>query len=216
MTIPVVTPPETVEDPGTVIGVVLAAGTGSRFGAGNKLLATVGGDPLVRRAVRTLLDARVDGVVIVVGYEADKVREAVADLPVDVVENPDFTEGQATSVRVGIEAVRESADAVVFALGDMPWIRPESVNAVLGAYAEGAGAIVAAAFEGQRGNPVLFDATFFDQLADVSGDTGAREVLLRSDDAVLVETGDPGVTADVDTSADLDRLQAEKGPGTAE
>jgi molybdenum cofactor cytidylyltransferase len=197
-----------------VHGVVLAAGTGSRFGRGNKLLAALDGRPLVRHAARTLLDADLDGVTAVLGHEAERVRGALSGLPVETVANPDYREGQATSVRAGVRAARErgagadatSPDALLVALGDMPRVQPGTVNVLLDAYRAGAGDALAAAVEGQRGNPVLFDARFFDRLAAVSGDTGGRAILLDGDDAALVETGDPGVLGDVDTRADLGRL----------
>lgn len=191
----------------TVAGVLLAAGVSSRFGEPNKLLARLDGEPLVRRAARTVLEASVDPVVVVVGYEADRVRAALDGLDVTFVENDDYEQGQATSVSAGVRAVRDqNVDAALFALGDMPSVRPETVNALVDAYRAGVGDALAAAYDGQRGNPVLFDAHYFDRLADVSGDTGGRQILLTSEDAVLVETGDPGVLTDIDTRSDLERV----------
>lgn len=190
-----------------VAGVLLAAGTSSRFGEANKLLAALDGEPVVRHAARTLLDpaAGLDRVVAVVGHEADRVRAALPD-GLAVVENPNYERGQATSVQAGVEAVRE-ADAAVFALGDLPRVRPETVGLLVRAFRAGLGDPLAAACEGRRGNPVLFGARHFDALADVAGDTGGRRILLESDDAALVETGDPGVLRDVDTPEDLERLR---------
>ena len=92
----------------------------------------------------------------------------------------------------------------MFALGDMPDVVPSSVDALIDAYGAGAGDALAAAHEGERGNPVLFDARHFDDLADVDGDVGGREILLDGDASALVETGDPGVVRDVDVPGDLD------------
>jgi molybdenum cofactor cytidylyltransferase len=210
MSLPVVDPPAmrgpradeagAPADGPTIAGVLLAAGTSSRFGERNKLLAPLDGKCVVRQAAETLLTSDVDPVVVL-GHEADRVRAALADLPVEFVENPDYRDGQATSVRTGVEAVRERADAALFALGDMPFVAPESVGALLAAYRAGAGDALAAACDGERGNPVLFDARFFDDLAGVSGDTGGRAILLS--EGALVETGDPGVRRDVDEPADL-------------
>lgn len=192
----------------TVAGVLLAAGTSSRYGEANKLLADYEGEPLVRHAARPLLESGVSPVVAVVGHESDRVRAALDGLSLTVVGNPEYGRGQATSVRRGIEALREHApDAAVFALGDMPAVSPETVDTLVDAYRAGAGKALAAAYEGERGNPVLFDAAFFDALADVTGDVGGREILLTDDRAALVETGDPGVRRDVDRPGDLDSLQ---------
>ena len=187
---------------GPVVGVLLAAGLSERFVGTNKLLADVDGEPLVRRAARTLVESGVDGVVAVVGHEAERVREALAGLDLDVVENPDHAAGQSTSVGVGTRAAREAgAVAACFMLGDMPWVAPASVDALVRAYRAGAGDPLAAAVDGRRGNPTLFDARHFDALEAVDGDVGGRDLLLADPDAALVETGDPGVRRDVNASA---------------
>jgi len=207
---PVVEPPfdaDQADNGGTdspaVSGVLLAAGTSSRFGDANKLLATVGGEPLVRRAIAPLVAANLHEIVVVLGHEADAVRDALADFPVEFVVNDDYAAGQATSVRAGVAAVDEAADAALFALGDMPDVRPETVAALVAAFAAGAGDPLAAAFEGQRGNPVLFGRQFFDRLAAVDGDVGGREILRTAETTALVETRDPGVRRDVDRRDDL-------------
>lgn len=197
------------ERSGPVVGVLLAAGTSSRFGTANKLLATVGrndgGEPIVRRAAATLSASTVDRTVAVLGHEAERVRRALDGLDVAIVENDAYERGQSTSVRAGVRAARErDAEAVVIALGDMPSVGVTTIDALVGAYHAGAGDALAAAHEGQRGNPVLFDRPYFDALCAVSGDTGGRGILLESERAALVETDDPGVLRDVDTEADLD------------
>ncbi|MFC7157245.1 NTP transferase domain-containing protein [Halomarina halobia] len=190
----------------SVAGVVLAAGTSSRFGAGNKLLAELDGEPLVRRAVRTLLDATLGRVIVVLGHESASVREALSDLDVPFVENPRYEAGQSTSVRAGVRAVAETdATAAVFLSGDMPFVDPETVDRLVEAYSLGVGDAIAAAHAGRRGNPVLFDRRHFDALRGIEGDVGGRSVLLGSDAAALLDVDDPGVTTDVDTPNDLAR-----------
>lgn len=203
--LPVKSPPPVRDTIGEseVWGVLLAAGTSSRFGDRNKLLQEVDGEPMVRRVAETLLGAELAGVVAVLGHESTRVREALEDLNLSLVENEAYAEGQSTSVRTGVSAVVErDADAVLVALGDMPYISPETVTSLVAAYEKGAGSALAAAHEGKRGNPVLFDSRYFDELASVVGDVGGREILRTSDDAVLIETSDPGVRRDVDRPAD--------------
>lgn len=189
-----------------VAGVLLAAGTSDRFGSRNKLLAPYDGEPLVRHAAETLVAADVDPVIVVVGYEAQRVRDALEDVPVETVENRAFDAGQSTSVRTGVREARarsESIDAVLFALGDMPHVDPDSVDALVSAYAAGAGPVLAAAYDGERGNPVLFDREYFDALDDLSGDVGGRRLVLGSGGSDLVDVDDPGVRVDVDDPSDL-------------
>ncbi|WP_435346611.1 nucleotidyltransferase family protein [Haloarchaeobius sp. HRN-SO-5] len=191
-----------------VLGVLLAAGTGSRFDGRNKLLAPLDGDHVVRHSARALLSAPVDDRIAVLGYEADRVAEALADLDVETVHNPDYAAGQATSVAVGARVAAErDATAAVFHLGDMPCVRPATIRALLDA-ADGSDAgIVVPTFEGRRGNPVLFGAEHFDRLQDVSGDTGGR-VLFERYPVERVPVDDPGIHRDVDTEADLEALRA--------
>jgi len=194
-------------DHSTVVGVVLAAGTSSRFGETNKLLAEWAGAPLVSHTVDTLLQSAVDEVVVVVGDDAERVRTAIRNFEVAVVHNDEYAAGQASSVRRGITAARDyGGDAVVFALGDMPAVSAESLNRLVAAYRAGVGDALAAAYNGVRGNPVLFGRRHFETLADTTGDTGGRELLLADDEAALVETGDRGVLVDVDRPDDLTAL----------
>lgn len=187
-----------------IAGVVLAAGTSSRFGAANKLLADLKGRPIVAHAVETMVASEVDPVIVVIGHDVDRVADALADQPVTLVRNDEYARGQATSVGVGIDAL-ETFDvaAAVFALGDMPFVSPETVDTLVATYRTGPETALAAAYDGSRGNPVLFDRSHFERLADVSGDTGGRAVLLEGDRSALVAIDDPGVVRDIDTPADL-------------
>jgi molybdenum cofactor cytidylyltransferase len=192
-----------------VAGVLLAAGTSSRYGDANKLLADVDGEPMVRQSAQVLVDAGLDPVIVVVGYDAESVRAALDGLPVDVVENEAFESGQASTLRRGVQALEsvaspESVDAAVFSLGDMPYVDPASVEALVATYAAGSRSALAAGYQGHRGNPVLFDRRHFSDLVSVDGDRGGREILYRASDAAVVETGDPGVRRDVDRPDDID------------
>lgn len=207
MSLPVVDPPSDHERESTVAGVLLAAGTSSRYGGSNKLLERVDGEPMVRRSARALIDSSLDSVTVVLGHDPEAVRDALAGLDVEFVENPAYESGQASSVRRAVETIRGSghtgADAVVFALGDMPYVDPASVDGLVAAFEATGRSALAAGHNGKRGNPVLFAAEHFDALADTSGDTGGRGVLLGAGDAAVVETGDEGVLRDVDRPDDL-------------
>lgn len=189
-----------------VAGVVLAAGAGRRFGPENKLLAPLDGRPVVDHAVRAVERASLTPLVVVVGHEADRLKGALGDRDVEIVHNPDYASGQATSVARGIEAVHDRADGVLIALGDMPAVTVGTIRTLVHAYRVGAGDALAAAHEGRRGNPVLFDERYFSDLTDVNGDVGGRSVLLNGDRSAFVETGDPCVHRDVDTPDDLDAI----------
>ncbi|WP_080508324.1 nucleotidyltransferase family protein [Haloparvum sedimenti] len=221
-TLPVVEPPSEYEADSVVAGVLLAAGMSTRYGDENKLLTKLDssssraiddsnktrrsdGIPIVRQSAMTLIDAGLDPVVVIVGHQSTKVMEALTGLDVTIVENPDYESGQGSSVRAGIRALGtddNAVEAAVFALGDMPFIRPESVRALVSAYEAGVGSALAAGYNNDRGNPVLFDRKHFPNLADCKGDVGGKHVLLSVDDAVIVNTGDPGVLRDINQRED--------------
>ena len=208
-----------------ILGVLLAAGTGSRFAdpeadSANKLLADLDGRPVVAHAARTLADSDLDATVAVVGHDRERVADALPE-EVDTVANPGYEAGQSASVRRGVAVARErDASAVLFALGDMPRVTAGTVDALVATYrdaSESAPGIVAPRYEGQRGNPVLFDARHFDALADVTGDRGGR-ALLDAEPVSWVDVSDLGIHRDVDTERDLRELrgrQEESGDGSA-
>jgi molybdenum cofactor cytidylyltransferase len=190
----------------TVVGVLLAAGGSSRFGERNKLLAEIDGEPLARHAARTLLDSRVSPVVAVLGHQSNAVRDALADFDVAFVANDAYEHGLSTSVERGARAAADGdAAAAVFLPGDMPFVDSATVDLLVDGFAGGVTDAMAAAYEGQRGNPVLFGADHFDALCAVDGDVGGRDILL--DDGVLLETDDAGVVTDIDTQDDLERAR---------
>lgn len=197
-------PGEDEHSPATIRGILLAAGTSSRYGEQNKLLQTVSGTPMVRLVAETLLESTVDGVTVVVGHEDDRVTAAVADLDVSIRINDQYATGQSTSVRTGIsEATNQDADAALIALGDMPWVNTATIDHLAEAYRLGVGEILVATYDGNRGNPVLFGRRFFDALMEVEGDVGGRTLLFESDETAGIETGDPGVLRDIDRPEDL-------------
>lgn len=183
-----------------VAAVVLAAGRSSRFSGGNKLLADVDGEPLVRRTVAAALASRAADVVVVTGHQAADVEAALAGLPVRLVANPDFADGQSTSVKAGIAAVPEDCEAAVVLLGDMPGVDATVIDQVIGAYAPAAGSLVVVpVHDGRRGNPVLWSRRYFPELLALEGDEGARAVLRRAREATVTVEAGPGVLVDVDT-----------------
>jgi molybdenum cofactor cytidylyltransferase len=183
-----------------VAAVVLAAGSASRMATSgkHKLLAAFDGVPLVRRSVETVKHSRADEVVLVTGYRAADIEQAVTGLDCPIVHNPDFASGMASSLKAGLAAVRDDADGLLVVLADMPGILPEHTDAMIDAFrAEEGRAIVRAVSGGKRGNPVILPAATFDAISKLTGDIGARPVIERSGLAVI--DVDIGEAAHVDT-----------------
>lgn len=193
-----------------VAALVLAAGRSSRMGSVNKLLLDYAGRPLVRRVVESMRASRVDSVTVVTGHQGERVAQALADLPVRRVHNPDHAEGMSTSLRVGLAAVEGACDAVLVGLGDMPDIRAEHIDRLIAAFDPIADrAICVPVHAGRRGNPVLWAGEFIPAMSRVTGDRGARALLSEFAGRVHeVAMADPAVLFDVDTPAALEQGRA--------
>jgi CTP:molybdopterin cytidylyltransferase MocA len=190
-----------------ISAVLLAAGSGSRFG-GAKLLAPYRGRPLIENSLANLTDAPVDESVVVVGDDAQRLRAVCEPYGVRVVENPDWRQGQSTSVRAGLLALGPEVRAAVVLLADQPLVGPGAVGRLVAAFEEGA-EVAVATYGGRRRNPVLFSRAVWPLLeAELSGDEGARAVLRRHPDlATEVPCDGVGDPADVDTEEDLRSLE---------
>jgi CTP:molybdopterin cytidylyltransferase MocA len=189
---------------------VLAAGGGSRFGGG-KLLAELGGRPIIEAVFDNLREAPVDEIIAIVGADAERLREICERYGVRMVANEEWERGQSTSVLAGLRAC--GGEAAVVLLGDQPFIGAEAVGRLLAAFAEGA-KVAVATYGGKRRNPVLFSREVWPVLeAELVGDEGARSVLRRHPELVVeVPCEGAGDPADVDTREDLRRLEKMRGP----
>ena len=195
--------------PSGVSAIVLAAGGGSRFGGG-KLLARLGGRQLIEVVLDNLRGAPVDEVIVVVGANAQRLREVCDRHGARTVYNEAWELGQSTSVLAGLRAC--GGRAAVVLLGDQPLLGAGAVERLVAALAEGA-EVAVATYGGKRRNPVLFSREVWTLLeAELTGDEGARSVLRRHPGLVVEvpcdEVGDP---VDVDTREDLRRLDEMRG-----
>ena len=202
---------EPVPDGRKIAAVILAAGRSTRMGGPNKLLAEIGGRPLVRIAAEEALASRAKPVIVVTGHQREQVEAAVAGLDVKLVHNPDFANGLSTSVKAGLSAVPQDVDGAIVCLGDMPQVRAPLIDQLASAFDPEKGAlIVVPSVDGKRGNPVVWSRRFFHELMGLEGDVGARHVIGRYPEAVAeVPVADKAVFVDVDTPELLQKVKAE-------
>lgn len=183
-----------------IAGVLLAAGSGARFG-GHKLLAPWrDGAAVAVAAARHLIDALPDCVAVL--RPGDEILASLlAAEGLRIVVNPNADDGMGTSLACGVAAAE--ADGWVIALADMPAIRRATIQAVAEALAAGA-PLAAPAYHGQRGHPIGFARRFRAALAALDGDRGGRDILAQhADELRLIEVDDPGVLVDIDSAADI-------------
>jgi molybdenum cofactor cytidylyltransferase len=192
-----------------IAAIVLAAGRSTRMGVANKLLAELGGKPMLRWAVEAALASRARPVLAVTGHQEGDVRAALAGLDATVVANPDFAQGLSTSLKAGIGAVPADCDGALVLLGDMPRIEASHLDQLIAAFAPGA--IVVPVHQGRQGNPVLWPRALFEEIMQLEGDAGAKRLIAAHRDAVrAVEMATTAILLDVDTP---DALQQLRGGG---
>jgi molybdenum cofactor cytidylyltransferase len=196
-------------DNAKVAAVVLAAGRSTRMGGPNKMLAQLGGKPLVRMVAEQALASKASPVIVVTGHQADEVEKALAGLNVTFVRNADFASGLASSVKTGIGAVPTDAAGAMVCLGDMPLIEAKLIDKLIGAFSPERGSlIVVPTCDGRRGNPVLWSRRFFGELMGLSGDIGGRHLVDHHSEAVVeVPVDGDGAFLDIDTPQVLEVVQ---------
>lgn len=200
-----------------VAAIVLAAGRAERFSGGlegrTKLVAAVEGKALVRHAAEAALGCGARPVVVVTGHARDAVMAALAGLPVQEARNPDFASGIASSVRAGVAALPDGTAAALVFLGDMPRVSAALAGRLIASFGEGADLdAVVPLVEGRRGNPVLLAQRLFPAALRLTGDEGARKLLLNADLQVAeIPVEDAAAALDIDTPEALRALEQRGG-----
>lgn len=188
--------------------VILAAGRSSRLGESKQLLP-LAGQPLLAHAIAQALAVDPVEVIVVLGHRAEAIQAAVERPGVRFVVNPDFADGQSTSMIAGLAALDPRSDAALFLLGDQPDVGSKTISRLIDAARSSPAPIVAPLYAGVMGNPVVFRRGVFPELLAVSGDEGARSVIRKDPARVLrVSVSDDPPPADVDTRADYEALVA--------
>lgn len=191
----------------TVYAVLLAAGQSQRFDDGNKLLAVIDGKPMVRHVAEGLVASRVDGIVVVTGFEKGKIARALKGLDLPLVENEHYLYGLASSIRTGIGALPGEADGAMICLADMPALTTAVLDTLIQVFKKlGAEKIVyPRRTDGAQGNPVIWPRKYFDKLMSLTGDVGAKELLGKNIDSTEgLKVTASKILDDIDTAEDLE------------
>ena len=196
---------------GSFAAIILAAGSSSRMGAGrHKLLLPLGNRPVLAHVITATLTSQARPIVLVLGHQAEQVRTHVATFAVSPtvisIENPHYLQGMSTSLRAGLQTLMQneeichSLDGVIILLGDQPLMTAHSIDALITCKQTTGKRIIAPLYNGKRGNPVLFDASLFPELLEISGDEGARSIIERhKQEVATLELSDTVANYDVDT-----------------
>jgi molybdenum cofactor cytidylyltransferase len=190
-----------------VAAIILAAGTASRFreagGRGpTKLVAKVAGKSLVRAVVDVALGSQASPVIVVTGHAEAAVVAELAGCRVTVVHNPHYRSGLASSLKTGVAALEAETAAAIILLADMPYVQAALIDRLIdGLKAHEDARAVIPVFGGKPGNPVLLARPLLDQIAQLSGDEGARRLIAMAAPVYEI-VGDAAIATDFDTPAD--------------
>jgi len=197
--------------------IILAAGSSARMGQSKQKL-DIGGQPLLRKTARAVLDSDVHQVVVVLGAWAQEHESLLDGLQVEIVYNADWNKGMGTSIRVGIEALMKhpGVSNILILVCDQPLLTSEVISNIVAKFNASRKPIVASSYRGVPGVPVLFDKSYFQRLKELPDDQGAKKLILQNRrDIELVSF--PGGEIDLDTMADYEafiqrRLTGPEGP----
>lgn len=194
-----------------IVAIILSAGESSRMGR-PKALLPIDGVRFIERIVTALQATRVGKIVVVLGHNAEEMRQKIEDLPVTLLTNPNYKNGQLSSLVTAIDSIQAGtggpdADAILVHLVDHPYISPSLVNLMIDRFYETGKLIVVPRYRQRRGHPVIFSRALFAELQSAPLDEGAKGVVhAHRDDTLEIDTEDAGVTTDIDTPEEYQQL----------
>jgi len=187
-----------------IIGVILAAGTSARMGAVNKLLLEYKNHSIVAEVLRQMRDSEIDGIVIVTGFESDRVKNALTPLAgpeIEFVHNSNYSLGRAESIKCAVRHIGDRAEAVLFMVADKPGVTSDLINRALERFKRDRPAILHVETPVGRGHPIIFSKRVFDDLMLLEGDFCGNDLISKySDDLVKLRDDTPQM--DIDSEAD--------------
>jgi len=190
-----------------IAAVILAAGTSSRMGEAKQLLR-LGEITLLDQVIENVRGSRVDEIVLVLGHEAERIKQSITTKSLKVVINDFYGQGMGTSLRTGLSAVPSGVCAALIVLADQPFVRSATFDQIIDHYRKSGRQIVIPTYKGFRGNPVLLDRSVFAEVMALSGDIGCRAIFGNHLEGIAkVPVEDVGILLDLDSKDDVARLQ---------
>ena len=189
-----------------LVAVVLSAGESSRMGR-PKALLPLGDVSFLERIVKSLQATKIQKIFVVLGHNAGAIEEKIRRLPVTIVVNRNYAQGQLSSLVAALRALAgEKIDGILLHLVDHPFLNPDLVDRMIERFYESKKLIVVPAYKGRRGHPVIFSSRLFGELLSAPLDQGAKSVVrAHAAETLEIETDDEGITFDIDTPEDYRR-----------
>ncbi|HET9487875.1 MAG TPA: nucleotidyltransferase family protein [Chryseosolibacter sp.] len=183
--------------------IILAAGSSSRMGQPKQML-DIHGEKLLVKTIQTVLHSGINAVTVVLGADEEAHRKLIRDLPVDVVYNEQWQAGMGSSLKTGLVHLttkHPSLEAVIVLVCDQPLLTPQAIHNLFAKYQETKKPVVASRYSEMPGVPALFNKKYFEKLAALPDDQGAKKIILQNP-ADVAEVDFPGGEVDLDTMED--------------
>lgn len=191
-----------------VSAVLLGAGESKRMGR-DKLSLPWGKKTVFEHCLDILLRSEVGEVIVVLNSRIKRMTDHMKEPKVRVVSNPYYKKGMSTSIRRGVRAIHPNSKGILIALGDQPFLRTKTINALIDAFSKGRGEIILPAFRGVWGHPVIFHRRFGKEFLRLKGDVGGRSIIERHlKQTWVVRVNSAGVIKDIDTWKDYERMKS--------
>ena len=187
--------------------VILAAGRSSRMGEAKQLLR-LGEHTVLGQVLENVRGSGVKDIVLVLGHEAEKIRERISTENLNVVINESYQQGMGTSLGAGLAALPPGVDAALIILADQPFIRPKTLGLLMDHYKRSSAQIVIPTYKGFRGNPVLLDRSVFSEVMALTGDIGCRAIFGNHLEGIVKQpVEDIGILLDLDDKEDFELMR---------
>ena len=183
--------------------ILLAAGQSKRMGSSKQLLL-LSGKPFIRHCLDNLLEAGLQDIIVVLGPTGREIEPVISDLPVSIAWNPALKSDMADSVRIGLGALPKHVAGVLVCLGDHPLVKAATIKEIITYCDTHPDKIIIPVFNGKKGHPTLFPRAVIEEIFTVST---LRDIIHRETERIaLLDIFDPGVTVDIDTPEDFQRI----------
>jgi molybdenum cofactor cytidylyltransferase len=185
---------------------ILAAGESRRFGK-TKQLFLLGEQTILQKTIDNYTGSIANEVLVVLGHESTKIRNSIKDRPIITIENPNYDQGMSTSIIAGLDSINPSAQGIVLAMADQPFVDTQTINQLIELFKSNNKGIVTPVYHGKRGNPVIFDIKYKIELLKLKGDIGGRDIVKNHPDDVLeVPVNCAGILLDIDTEENYNQI----------
>ena len=189
-----------------ISSILLAAGQSKRMNGENKLTKKIKNIPLIKYSVKNILNSAIDELIIVLGYQKEIIEKLIdKNEKIKFVFNKDFESGIASSIKVGLNNLSKNTEAFFICLGDMPMVKSDIYNQLI--KSRNQKDILIPTYNGQQGNPVLFNKSMKEKILSIKGDSGAKKILeLYKDKALNLEINNQSIVRGFNTRQDFSSL----------